>query len=1208
MITPALVDTGASISVVSEELARQIFTKEGRPYLLTRVETSVTSATGHGLHILGQMETKVSGVGVVSFLVIRNLSNHQCIIGWDLLHKFGVELSENRLTWGGETYELTPYSVPESYNIEVDGLTRVVRKYRSVFGQPDRLKEAKVPPMEIITNGAPIHQRPYRTPLVKREAIDKEIDKMLEMGIIRKSTSPWGSPVLLVPKKDGELRFCVDYRRLNDITVKNRYPLPFIQDVFDQLGGAKIFSTLDLRSGYHQVGLTEKSIEKTAFVCHRGQFEYVRVPFGLTNAPGHFQSVMNHVLAKHIGKRVMVFLDDVVIYSKDASQHAADVELVLKDLQAANLTLKESKCHFGKTELDLLGYMISADGIRAQPSKTEAIKQLSSPTNVSELRRFLGMSSYYRQLVPHFADIAEPLFQLTRKGIEWNWSNEAESAFNTLKDSLCSNKVMAHPDPSKPYILYTDACDHAIGGILCQEDENGIERPIQYLSAQLTSTQRRWATVEKECWAVVYCLDKLRCYLLGSQFVVFTDHKPLLSLFTNQMKNTKIQRWGILFEEFGAVIKYRPGANNVRADMLSRIVTHEAAVIDMSSEWIQLDSGKCSEFHLYDDIDQNLLIRDQAVEFQSEIVSAHEPDSNYVMHNGILYSCYRTNRYEPRYPRIVLPSSFRRQVIERCHIEAAHSGLIKTMVMVQEGYVWPGMRKEIERYVKKCPICKVHIAQPEKVQMGDMPLAQTPGQIVGLDLIGPLMASHMGSTYLMVVIDHFSGWVEAYPLRNKSNESVWDKFRTEYIPRHGCCRVLITDNGAEFRGKDWEEWLRGNRIEHRRTTPYHPQANGKTERANRTIKTMLRKLINGERSNWEDKLGPALWAIRTTTSATTGFSPFFLHYARQPRVPISDMLSPNSEYTFANRLAMQSEIFREAAHATKDSRKSNKERLDKKANAKEIKVGDHVILKANEPLSLTAKWDYGYLVTKVNGLVIDLMHPESGATLRVNREKVVVTDSDIAWEEVSPRPRRQRQRVKQVHVPKRRDTTRNRRDSSADSCISNHSNTSTASKRSSGANGAGNKTQQPVPVFKAPTALPPLSRNRSVKRQLSDDSDTEEYQDTPTERATESKRLAGADGAGTSSTQPAPAPQAPSSPQPFRPHGSVKRQHSNDGQPDALQDTIAKRTRSQSTAGIKRTVDTDSCDPDPKRWRPEQVSLLAYVWEYFSTLPRLTSV
>ena len=1136
MTSPALIDTGASISVISKDLARQLCTQEGRPYLLTKSDNDVTSATGHGLEICGLFETKVGGVGAISFYVVQNLSNHHCLIGWDALNRYGFKLNTDELQWGNSTFPLVPYSKPEvtQLDLRLNDLQTIIAKHKAIFGQPNQLKQANVPPMEIKTTADPIHQRPYRSPFVKRQAIDTEIDQLLELGIIRESSSPWASPVLLVPKKDGELRFCIDYRKLNDITVKNRYPLPFVQDIFDQLGGASVFSTLDMRSGYHQVPLTEDAIPKTAFVCHRGQYEFTRVPFGLCNAPSHYQAIMNKVLAKHIGKRVMVFLDDVVVYSKDEKQHAHDLDLVLSDIKAADLTLKESKCHFGGKELDLLGYVISGEGIRAQPSKTAAIRQLPPPTSITELRRFLGMCSYYRQLVPEFAKIAEPLHLLTRKNAKWLWATEQQEAFDDLKERLCSNNVMAHPNPQRGYILYTDACDYAIGGILVQEDDDGIERPIQYLSAQLTNTQRKWTTSEKECYAVVYCLDKLRCYLLGADLTCYTDHKPLLSLFTKQMKNTKIQRWGILFEEFGAKIKYRPGPNNVRADMLSRIITDEVAVIDMSSEWVDLETDQRHQFHLYDEIDKDLLIRDQKQEFSDEILRAHDPDSNYLLHDGILYSGSRTNKYEPRYPRIVLPSSFHRQVIERCHKEAGHASTVKTMILVQEGYVWPGMKAAVDTYIKRCPTCRVHVQRPEKPTMGDMPIAKSPGQIVGLDLIGPLIPSHRGHSYIMVLIDHFSGWVECYPLANKSNEEVWDKFRNEYLPRHGACRLLITDQGAEFKGKDWDEWLRGNRIEHRRSTPYHPQSNGRTERANRTIKEMIRKLVNGQRADWEDQLATVLWAVRTNTSMVTGYSPFFLHHARPARAPINDMLNTDDEYTFENRLALQSEIFQKVAHATEESRKYNQSRINAKANARTITVGDHVLLRANEPLSLTAKWDYGYVVTKVNGLTVDLLHPESGATMRVHREKVVLTDPDMPWEELNPRPRRQRQRVKQAYIRKRRDHVR--RDSSVDSRASNTSKQSTNQRRK-----PHTAPHKPAAVFVKPTALPPFSHHRSSKR---------------------SREL--------------------------------------DISDDSEEDTVAKRTRSHTQGEKRLAAESPASEPPAKKWRIEQVSLLQFVSSYFA--------
>ena len=430
------------------------------------------------MQLCGVMEVKVSKVGLIVLHVVKNLPGHQCILGWDMLDKFGFSLDTEKLAWGDQVFKIVPYQVrgvvaPIKKTPQDSKLQAILEKYKGVFGEPNTLKQANVPAMDIITDHEPIHQRPYRTALAKRQAVETQIDKMLETGVIRPSCSPWASPVCLVPKKDGELRFCVDYRQLNSVTKKDRYPLPFIQDVFDQLGGATKFSTLDMRSGYHQVGLTPEAMSKTAFVSHKGQYEFTRVPFGLCNAPSHYQRVMNQVLAKHIGKRVMVFLDDIVVYSS-TEPHEQALDLVLADLEAAGLTLKESKCFFLQDEIDLLGYVISSQGIKAQPSKTSAIDEMLPPTDINGLRRYLGMCSYYRQLVPGFATLVEPLLVLTRKDVAWHWGPDQNEAFLNLKKALVSDAVMAHPQVDKPYILYTDACDYAIGAILTQEDDSGI--------------------------------------------------------------------------------------------------------------------------------------------------------------------------------------------------------------------------------------------------------------------------------------------------------------------------------------------------------------------------------------------------------------------------------------------------------------------------------------------------------------------------------------------------------------------------------------------------------------------------------------------------------------------------------------------------------------------------------------------------------------
>ncbi len=1003
-------------------MALKVLKELKRKPLFRKVDTCVTSLTGDKITFVGEIEFTLDTIGLVTFLVVKQMS-HEIILGIDELGKHAYYLNNDFLIWGQDVFPLidTARSLGSevvSLDICHDHLQSVLLKYKHLFKEGN-LPTAKLPAIEVTTeSGKIVHKKPYRLPLTKRVIAEDEIQKMLTNGIIRPSNSEWASPITLVPKQDGTTRFCVDYRAVNDVTIKDRYPLPLIQDIFDTLNGSVIYSSIDLQSGYWQLPVHPDSVKKAAFVCHLGQYEFLRMPFGLCNAPAVFQRAMNQILAPFIGKFAMVYLDDVIIFSKTPEEHAQHLDQVLKTFAGAGLTLKESKCHFGKSTLNLLGYEISKAGISAQPAKTRAIAELSAPRNVSELRSFLGMASYYRQLVEGFAKIAQPLYRLTSKSVSWTWGSAENQAFTNLKNALVSSTVMAYPNTSQPYILYTDASEFAIGAILCQEDDEGVERPIQYLSQQLTPTQRKYAVIEKEAFAVVYALKKLRPYLLGSDCTVYTDHKPLLSFFVGEVANTKIQRWAILLAEFGARIRYRPGKNNIRADMLSRIkFQKEAAVLDADSEWVSPDQVKAhlppNVPVLADNIDVDALLFDQRNEFSDEREACSDPSSRLILIDDLVYSIARPRHNVPQYPRLLLPSRYRDQVISRCHEDIGHQSLYKTMARVQESYVWPAMKREISNWINKCALCAVHTKRREKVPLGEMPIATASGLYVGIDLIGPLTPSrYSGARYIMTCIDYYDGWTEAYPLQRKTNEAVWERLRNDFVPRHSAPEVIITDQGSEFKGIDFAQWLQGMGIEHRKTTPYHPQSNGRVERFNGTLKRILKKMINGERADWEDRLGTALAAYRISTSVVTGHSPFMLRYAHPPRFPLTRLLGDDPSRNFNNRLELQADLMQAAAKATEDSRVHNRARLARQANAGVINVGDKVMLKAREPLSMTAQWDYGFLVSRINGKAITLLHPTTGVRQTVNRDQVRVVDPDIAWDQVHPRPRRTQARVR----------------------------------------------------------------------------------------------------------------------------------------------------------------------------------------------------
>ena len=547
----ALVDTGASCTLLRLDIFHTLADRAHRHRLLADAP-ALRGVSGASLDVRGSTEIKIQGVAKPIRVTVLGDLPCKMVLGEDALQDGQgiIDFGRNVLRWHRREWPMRRIEhafeaslgqvLPETGDEQINRLIQKNADLFSAKGEPNGFCSNS--PIHIKTNHPPISQAAYRTPLSKRKLVEEAIADMLTENVIRPSESAWASPITLVPKRDGSTRFCVDYCKLNSVTIRDQYPLPQIQDIFDQVGGSTIFSSLDLKAGYWQLAVAEDSIEKTAFRCHLGHYEFLRMPFGLTNAPAVFQRMMDKVLAGLIGRIVMVYLDDIVIYSRSEEEHVQHLELVFARLREAGLRLKPTKCFFGLEEIKLLGYIVNRDGIHTDPEKVKAIAKLTPPRDLKGVRSFLGMTGFYRQCLPDYAQIAEPLEELKRKYAHFVWGPSQSEAFEKLKQLLTSSHVMTAPRTDRPYKLYTDACDYAVGAILVQVDDSGTERVIQYVSHSLSSVQRRWATIEKEAYAVVYAISKLRPYLYGADFTVYTDHKPLTSLFTKEMQNTKIQR------------------------------------------------------------------------------------------------------------------------------------------------------------------------------------------------------------------------------------------------------------------------------------------------------------------------------------------------------------------------------------------------------------------------------------------------------------------------------------------------------------------------------------------------------------------------------------------------------------------------------------------------------------------------------------------
>ena len=790
--------------------------------------------------------------------------------------------------------------------------------------------------------------------------------------------------------------------------------------------------------------MDDESAEKTAFITHKGLYEFKRMPFGLCNASAVFQRAMNKVLAPFIGKFCVVYIDDVVVYSQTPEEHSDHLRQIFTALQENGVKLKPTKCHLRVPEIKLLGFIIDQDGRRSDPEKTAAIDNMAAPQNASEVRSFLGMVGYHRHHIPRYAELAYPLVALTKKYAKFVWGEEEVQAWRALKSELVSDRVMAHPRVDRPYKLYTDASAHAVGAVLVQEDDEGVERPIMYLSKQLNPAQKKYATIEREAFAVIYALQKLRPYLHGADFVIYTDHKPLKSLFLQEQKNTRIQRWAVLLAEYGAPIEYRKGSNNIRADMLSRIHQDPG---DASAEGVISALEEMEEVPWeFDELEREKVIEEQKEMEEYELGQMQEEE--YIVHEGLLYTL-KPPPGKAEYPRLVLPPSARFRVIRRAHTEVGHQGVRKTLDRLQEAYKWPYQRRDVyevlskcakcavncgkrERpapgeqrrdvyeVLSKCAKCAVNCGKRERPAPGEMPIAQYPCQIVGMDMSGPYPMSKSGNCYALSLIDHCTGWVDVKALPRKTAEQVLRYLESEYLPRYGTPEVMIMDNGLEFKNHLVKGYLQKLGVEVRHCTPFHPQSNGKVERFHKTLKQILSRLVNARGGEWEECLGPALWAHRVSTSSVTGYSPYYLTYGRKPAVPHLRLLQRvigTERDVLASRLDELSQAFKDAARHTEASRIYNKERLAQQTNASNISVGDHVAVWASGAGQLDPKWDHGYVVTRVRGPVIFVVGPRNQRRT-LNRDKVRRVDPDSDWDNLRVRlTRAERMALRREQTP-----------------------------------------------------------------------------------------------------------------------------------------------------------------------------------------------
>lgn len=883
----ALLDTGAARSYCGNRLAKTCQTAgiPAVPYPNCIARTA--NGTTVRIPAFYQLELQINGRIFSELLAyLPNLSS-DLVLGMDFMRKRGVkvDLKTNEIYLDGEQVgqrifdspivSLDPKEplilTPQEERKLQEFLETELPKFDNIKGTTHLIQhEIK------LLNPEPIKQR-HRPQNPKMQAIiNEEVDRMLQEQIIEPSESPWSSPVVMVRKKDGKFRFCVDFQKVNDITQKDAYPLPFINAILDKLRHAQYISTIDLRQGYWQIPLTEGSKPITAFtVPGRGLFQFRVMPFGLHSAPATFQRLMDRIIGPELDPYCFAYLDDIIVLGDTFEEHLENLREVFRRIRAANLTLNAEKCQFGRRSLKYLGHVVTPSGITTDPEKVDSIVQIPPPTTVRGLRRFLGVASWYRRFIPGFSQIAAPLHKLLKKGQRFAWGSEEQASFEKLKKSLTEAPVLACPDFSKPFVLQTDASDYGLGAALIQYSKDG-DHVIAYASRSLTTSERKMSATEKECAAIVWGIEKMRPYLELYQFTVVSDHQSLKWLHSLDSPSGRLARWRMFLQQFDFTIKYRKGVLNRIADTLSRDPLPVGEEPEADPVFIVESDQTCSWYEK----------KMREVEANPKLF----PD--FCIKEGRLYRHFwdMSDLTEPEMSnpwKLCVPKSARPKVLQENHDAptAGHLGIAKTIARVAKRYYWPGMFREVASYVRGCSSCQRYKTS-QQLPAGKMQptFVQEPWASVSSDLIGPLPRSKKGNCYVVMFQDRFTKWVECRPIRNATSKAVTSALQELVLCRFGCPKTVLTDNGTQYTGKAFRTLLKEYGIRHRLTPPYAPQDNP-VERTNKTFKTMIAQWSENEHRTWDVSLPDLMFALNTSRHDSTGFSAAFLNFGREPTPP-----------------------------------------------------------------------------------------------------------------------------------------------------------------------------------------------------------------------------------------------------------------------------------------------------------------------------------
>lgn len=912
-----LIDTGSTVNVIDEKMYNQL----GKPKLQKGTKPSLYPYGNNSpLHVLGQCE-----------IVLETKTQLQC-------HKFYVTK--------GNYGSLIGYPTAKALNLVkiIQNINDPTTKYPKLFEGIGKLKDVKVK-LHIDEKIPPVAQKPRRTPFHLRDKVEKELQNLIDQDIIEKvngEPTPWVSPIVAVPKKDSDaVRICIDMREANKAIIRERHQMPTVEELTTDLNGAKIFSKIDLTSGYHQLELEESSRLITTFSTHIGLFRYKRLNFGISSASEIFQEAIRNVI--HDIPNAKNISDDIIVFGTTQKEHDDTLDAVFKRLNDKGLTVNKKKCLFSQNKIAFFGLVFSSEGSSPDPKKVSAIKNADKPKDVSQVKSFLGMTNYCGQFIKDYATISEPLRRLTKQNTPWVWSDEQEKAFSQLKELLSDDLVMSYFDPKKEIELIVDASPFGLGAILTQDN-----KVLSYASRALTEVESRYSQTEREALAIVWACEHFNMYTNGAKhFTVITDHKPLENIWKKPKPTPRLQRWGLRLQPYKFTIKYQPGSSNP-SDYLSRhpITTDKTPLQQkIAEEHISFIANTSTPKSMTLEELKDATSKDKTLQ---QVISFVQTSSWYKMKNlndpdidmqelKLFHnikdelSCYSGNILL-RNNLIVIPSSLHNQVIDIAH--EGHQGINRTKAFIRSKVWFPRINEKVEAAVKSCLACQSSTydnnSSKEPLQMSEMPCG--PWENLSMDFCGPLPTGD----YLFVITDEHSRYPVVEIVRSLTANNIIP-ILDKVISQFGCPKVIKSDNGPPFNSNAFKNYAQHMGFTHRKITPLWPQANSQAESFNKPMMKSIRA-AHVENRNWKQEMHKFLRQYRNTPHSTTKFTPFRLLFGRDPKTKLPEIDNKKEKETNISQQAKQND------KQAKDKAKNYADTRNK-AQHKGLKVGDHVLVK-----------------------------------------------------------------------------------------------------------------------------------------------------------------------------------------------------------------------------------------------------------------------